>query len=65
MIVNSTTSLIDIPVAITDYLFEFSESAVANIDFAGEPITGVTLDPANASINIDGLLITSCMPKYL
>ena len=53
--VNSTTPITDLPVAITNYLFEFSESAVANIDFAGEPISGVTLDPANASINIDGL----------
>ena len=66
LIVNSTTSIIDLPVAITDYLFEFSESAVANIDFVGEMITGVTLEPANASINIDGLSIShECMPKYI
>ena len=53
---NPTTSIIGIPVAITDYLLEFSESVVANINFMEEPIiSGVTLDPANASINIDGL----------
>ena len=44
--------------AITDYLPEFSESAVAKIDFMGEPISGVTLDPANASINMDGSFIS-------
>ena len=54
---NPTTSIIGIPVAITDYLLEFSGSAVANIDFLEEPISGVTLDPANASISINGLLI--------
>ena len=43
--------------AITDYLFEFSESVVANIVFPGEPIPGVILEPADASINIDGLFI--------
>ena len=53
-----TTPIIDLPVAITDYLPEFSESAVAKIDFMGEPISGVTLDPANASINIDGSFIS-------
>ena len=54
---NPTTSIIDISVAITDYLSEFSESVVANIDFPGELFSGVTLDPANALININGLLI--------
>ena len=59
LVFNSTTSTINLPgVAITDYLPEFSESVVANIDFVGEPISGVTLDPANASINIDGLFIS-------
>ena len=53
---NPTTPIIDLSVAITDYLLEFSESAVANIEFVGEPTSGVTLDPANASININGLL---------
>ena len=52
---NSTTPIIDLSVAIADYLLEFSESVVANIDFVGEPTLGVTLDPANASININGL----------
>ena len=53
---NPTTPIIDLPgVAITDYLPDFSESVVANLDFPGEPISGVTLDPANTSINIDGL----------
>ena len=55
---NPTMPIINLPVAITDYLPEFSESVVANIDFPGEPISGVTLDPANASINIDGLFIS-------
>ena len=57
---NPTTPIIDLSVAITDYLFEFSESAVANINFMGEPIFGVAfkLDPANALINIDGLFTT-------
>ena len=54
---NSTTRIIDLSVAITDYLPEFSESAVASIDFVGEPISGVTLDPANVSININGLFV--------
>ena len=54
-VLNSTMPTVDFSVAITDYLFEFSESAVAYIAFMGEPISGVTLDPANASINIDGL----------
>ena len=58
MVFNSTTSTINLPVAITDYLPEFSESVVAHIDFPGEPISGVTLDPANALINIDGLFIS-------
>ena len=58
MVLNSTMPIIDLSVAITDYLPEFSESAVANIDFVGEPISGVTLDPANASINIDGSFIS-------
>ena len=65
MVLNSTTTIIDLPVAITDYLSEFSESAVANINFVGEPITEVTLDPANVSINIDSLLISPCMLKYI
>ena len=55
---NPTTPIINLPVAITDYLPEFSESVVANIDFPGEPISGVTLHPANASININGLFIS-------
>jgi hypothetical protein len=54
---NFTTLIVDLSVAITDYFSEFSGSAVASIDFAGEPISGVTLDPANASIIIDGLFI--------
>ena len=54
MVFNSTTPIIDLSVAITDYLFEISESAVANINFVGEPISGVILDPASASISIDG-----------
>ena len=57
LVLNSITTIIDLPVAIIDYLFEFSESAVANIDFVGKSISGVTLDPAYASINIDGLFI--------
>ena len=59
MVFNSTTPIIDLSVAITDYLFEFSESVVANIDFVGEPISGVILDPASASISIDGSFISS------
>ena len=55
---NPTTPIINLPVTITDYLFEFSRSVVANIDFPGELISGVTLDPANASINIDGLFVS-------
>ena len=54
---NSTTTAIDLLVAITDYVFEFSESVVANITLCGESIQGVTLDPASAVINIDGLYI--------
>ena len=54
---NTATPIIDLSVAIADYLPEFSESVVANIDFLGEPISGVTLHPANASISINGLLI--------
>ena len=30
---------------------------MANIAFPGEPIPGVILEPADASINIDGLFI--------
>ena len=55
LVLDSATPIVELPVAISDYLHEFAESAVANIDFTGEPISGVTLDPANASINIDGL----------
>ena len=55
MVLDSTTPTIDLLVAITDYLLVFSESAVANINYVGEPIIGITLDPANSSINIDGL----------
>ena len=58
MVLSFTTPIIDLSVAITDYLLEFSESVVANIDFPGEPISGVTLDPANAPVNIDGLFIS-------
>jgi hypothetical protein len=54
LVFNSTTPIVDLSVAITDYLFEFSESAVANINLA-ELTSGVTLDPANALIYIDGL----------
>lgn len=59
LLLSSTTPVVDHTVAITDYLSTFSESAVANIAFFGEPIFGVTLEPANASISIDGLLINA------
>ena len=66
LVLNSATPIADHPVAITDYLFEFSESAVANIDFTGEPISGVTLDPANASIDINGLYpVCDIIPKFI
>ena len=62
LVFNSTTSTINLPgVAITDYLPEFSGSVVANIDFVGEPISGVTLDPPNALINVDGSFISVLM----
>ena len=54
---NSTTPIIDLLVAVTDYVLEFSESVVANITLPGEPIPRATLEPASASINIDGLFI--------
>ena len=51
---KSTTPVIDVLVAVTDYVLEFSESVVANITLPGEPIPRVTLEPASALINIDG-----------
>ena len=55
---NSTTSNIELVVAVTDYVLEFSDSVVANITFPGDPIPRVTLDPASTLINIDGLFRT-------
>ena len=57
LILNPTTTVINLSLAVTDYVFEFSESVVANITLVGEPIQIVTLDPASAVINIDGLFI--------
>ena len=65
LLLSSTTPIIDLTVAITDYLFMFSESVVANITFPGEPISGVALDPASATINIDGLLLQSLCVLYV
>ena len=53
---DSTGTIINLLVAITDYVFEFSESVVANISFPGAPVPRVTLAPESALINIDGLL---------
>ena len=47
--------------AITDYLFKFSESAVANIVFPGGPIFGVRLEPDFATIAINGWFIKTVM----
>lgn len=55
LVLSSTTPIVDLSVVITDYLFKFSELAVANIDFVEEPIFGVSLDPDSATMNIDGL----------
>ena len=54
---NSTTPVLNLSLAVIDYVFEFSESVVANITLVGELIQIVTLDPASAVINIDGLFI--------
>ena len=56
-VLNSTETVINVSVAITDYLFKFSESAVANIVFPGEPIFGVRLEPDFATIAINGWFI--------
>ena len=54
---NSTTPVINLLVAVTDYVFEFSESVVATITLYEEPIQRVTLDPASAVINVDGWFV--------
>ena len=56
---NSTTPVINLLVAVTDYVFEFSESVVAIITLYEEPIQRVTLDPASAVINVDGWFVSA------